>query len=36
MRPLKKHWGIEDISTTTLENIAWGNDFEIIGVVKDF
>ncbi|MCM4170804.1 ABC transporter permease [Arenibacter sp. TNZ] len=32
----KKHWGVKDIGTTTIENISWGNNFEIIGVVKDF
>ncbi|MCK0157519.1 ABC transporter permease [Cellulophaga sp. F20128] len=32
----KKHWGFEDISTTTIENISWGNNFEVIGVVKNF
>ncbi|GAA3555391.1 ABC transporter permease [Snuella lapsa] len=32
----KKYWDIEDISTATLDNIYWGKDYEIIGVVKDF
>jgi putative ABC transport system permease protein len=32
----KNHWGIKDISATILDNIYWGQNFEIIGVLKDF
>ncbi|MDO5970833.1 ABC transporter permease [Flavivirga aquimarina] len=31
----KKHWGIDDIENTIINNRSWG-DYEIIGVVKDF
>ncbi|WP_100614527.1 ABC transporter permease [Confluentibacter citreus] len=32
----KKYWGIKDFRTTILDNISWGENFEIIGVIKDF
>ena len=32
----KKHWGIEDISENRIVNSYFPNEYEIIGVVKDF
>ncbi|MGE5943529.1 MAG: ABC transporter permease [Flavobacteriales bacterium] len=32
----KKYWGIKDIEHVKIDNRFWGENYEIIGVVKDF